>query len=77
MIIVTIIWCVQNDIICCVQTGLSVISEWKRFFDDNSWRKFTDARAVTAAMKNAQLSSTVNHGHAYTFQVLLVLLAYE
>ena len=64
-------------IIWCVQTGLCAISDLKRVFDDNSWRKFTIAGAVAPDFNNVHLSSAVNHGHACTVHVLLVLLAYE
>ena len=68
-IVVVIIW--------CIQTGLCAISDLKRVFDDDSWRKFTIAGAVAPDLKNVQLSSAVNHGHACTFHVLLVILAYK
>ena len=69
VIVVVIIW--------CVQTRLCVISDLKRVFDDNSWRKFTIAGAVAPDFKNVQLSSAVNYGHACTFRILLVVLAYN
>ena len=55
----------------------SAISDLKRVFDDNSWRKFTISGAVAPDFKNFQLSSAVNHGHACIFHVLPVLLAYK
>ena len=69
VIVVVIIW--------CVQTGLCAISDLKRVFDDNSWRKFTIAGAAVPDFKNVQLSSAVNHGHVCTVHSLLVRLAYK
>ena len=66
IIVVVIIW--------CVQTGLCAISDLKRVFDDNSWRKFTIAGAVAPNFKSIQLSSAINYGHVCTFRVLLCFL---
>ena len=61
-------------IIWFVQTGLCAISDLKRVFDDNSWRKFTIAGAVAPNFENIQLSSAINYGHVCTFRGLLCLL---